>query len=115
MSAPAAAPSAKRTGARATWARVDSGVHVASRDGEFLGYIDQAADGSFLAFDGRSTPVGRYDALRDAKRAVLSVDAAQSAKPRSSRTRRVFERAAAVTGIVAGGVALTAGAVAPYL
>lgn len=115
MSAPAAAPSAKRATVRATWARVDSGFHVASRDGEFLGYVDQAADGSFLAFDGRSTPVGRYDTLRDAKRAVLSVDGVRPASPRSARARKVFERAAVVTGVIAGGVALTAGAVAPYL
>jgi hypothetical protein len=86
---------------------------VASRDGEFLGYVDRAADGSFLAFDGRSTPVGRYDSLRDAQRAVTSVPAALPAS--RTRARRAFERAAAITGVVAGGMALTAGAVAPYL
>jgi hypothetical protein len=88
---------------------------VASRDGEFLGYVDRAADGSFLAFDGRSTPVGRYDSLRDAQRAVTTVPAAVPASTSRRRARRAFERAAAVTGIVAGGMALTAGAVAPYL
>lgn len=102
---------------RATWARVDSGFHVASRAGEFLGYVDRSADGSFLAFDGRSTPVGRYDTLREAQRAVLSVDALAAGKARvlSRRSRRAFQRAAAASGVVAGGLALTAGAVAPYL
>lgn len=105
----------RRASQRATWARVDAGFHVASRDGEFLGYVDRAADGSYLAFDGRSTPVGRYDSLRDAQRAVITVPAVQPASPRRVRARRAFERAAAITGVVAGGMALTAGAVAPYL
>lgn len=104
---------------RPTWARVDAGFHVASRDGEFLGYVDRSADGSYLAFDGRSTPVGRYESLRAAQRAVISVDdrTAPSREPRSlsPRSRRAFQRAAVVSGVVAGGLALTAGAVAPYL
>lgn len=99
--------------ARPTWARVDSGFHVASRDGEFLGYVDAAADGSFLAFDGRSTPVGRYDSLREAQRAVLTVPA--PVDPRARRRQRTLQKVAAVSGVVAGGLALTAGAVAPYL
>lgn len=105
--------------ARATWARVDAGFHVASRAGEFLGYVDRSADGSYLAFDGRSTPVGRYDTLRDAQRAVITTDAVTATTRRGSvlsrRSRRAFERAAVVSGVVAGGLALTAGAVAPYI
>ena len=110
--------SAPRT-ARATWARVDAGFQVASREGEFLGYVDRSADGSYLAFDGRSTPVGRYESLRAAQRAVISVDdrlsTTRAPRTLSPRSRRAFQRAAVVSGVVAGGLALTAGAVAPYL
>ncbi|WEK14889.1 MAG: peptide ABC transporter permease [Candidatus Microbacterium phytovorans] len=100
---------------RATWARVESGFHVASRDGEFVGYVDQARDGSFLAFDGRSTPVGRYDTLKEAQRAVLSVPTTPVPDEGQRRRLSVLHRVAVVAGVVAGGVALTAGAVVPYL
>jgi len=103
-------PLAELVPTRATWARVESGFHVASRAGEFVGYVDQTADGAFLAFDGRSTPVGRYDTLKEAQRAVLSVP---DEKVRHRET--VLGRIAVVSGVVAGGLALTAGAVAPYL
>lgn len=107
-------PLAELVPARATWARVESGFHVASRAGEFVGYVDQTADGAFLAFDGRSTPVGRYDTLKDAQRAVLSVpDEIPDEKVRHRET--ILGRIAVVSGVVAGGLALTAGAVAPYL
>jgi hypothetical protein len=34
-----------------TWARVEEGFYVASRDGEFCGYIEVGSDGAFEAFD----------------------------------------------------------------
>jgi hypothetical protein len=52
------------------WAEVETGFHVASRAGEFLGYVDTSVDGGYLAFDGRSMLVGRFDALADAKTAA---------------------------------------------
>ncbi len=97
-----------------TWAHVDTGLYVVSRAGEYLGSVDRAKDGSYLAFDGRATPVGRYDTLSEAKRAVLSVPD-PAAERRERHVQRVFQKAAAVSGVVAGGLALTAGAVAPYL
>lgn len=100
--------------ARPTWARVDTDFYVASRDGEFVGYVDRAADGTYIAFDGRSTPVGRYDDLRDAQRAAEGVTSPAQARKRR-RVTRALQKTAAVTGVVAGGVALTAGALAPYL
>ena len=100
---------------RATWAHVEPGFHVVSRAGEFLGYVEQSRAGSFLAFDGRSTPVGRYDTLKDAQRAVLSVPSTPPPDARTRRMTRALRRAAVVSGVVAGGLALTAGAVAPYL
>ena len=57
-------------GARVTWVRVESGFHVASRAGEYVGYTERTGDGHFVGFDGRSTPVGRYTTLADAERAV---------------------------------------------
>lgn len=113
MSAPAIELS---TSSRPTWAHIESGFHVASRSGEFLGYVDRSKDGSFLAFDGRATPVGRYETLKEAQRAVLSVPAVPA--PMDERTRsitRSMRRLAVLSGVVAGGLALTAGAVAPYL
>ncbi|WP_425837150.1 peptide ABC transporter permease [Microbacterium sp. PA5] len=109
------APVLELVPARATWAHVESGFHVASRAGEFLGYVEQWRDGSFLAFDGRSTPVGRYDTLKEAQRAVLSVPTTPPPDARTRRVTRTLRRAAVVSGVVAGGLALTAGAVAPYL
>lgn len=97
-----------------TWARVDAGLYVVSRAGEYLGSVDRSHDGAYLAFDGRATPVGRYDTLREAKSAVLSVPDPETAR-RERHTQRVFQRVAAVSGVVAGSLALTAGTVVPFL
>jgi len=109
------APVLELVSPRATWAHVESGFHVASRSGEFLGYVEQSRAGSYLAFDGRSTPVGRYDTLKEAQRAVLSVPSDPPPDARTRQMTRALRRVAAVSGVVAGGLALTAGAVAPYL
>lgn len=99
---------------RPTWARVDSGFYVASRDGEFVGSVDRSPDGSYLAFDSRSTPVGRYDTLEAAQRAAESIKSPDERR-RARRVTRTLQRVAAGSGLVAGGMALTAGALAPYL
>jgi len=109
------APALELVPSRATWAHVESGFYVASRAGEFLGYVEQSRDGSYLAFDGRSTPVGRYDSLKDAQRAVLSVPTTGPMDARARKVTSALRRVAVVSGVVAGGLALTAGAVAPYL
>lgn len=54
------------------WARVEEGFHVGSRSGVFLGYIDRQSDGAFLAHDGHSRVVGRFDALTEAIAAVTN-------------------------------------------
>lgn len=97
-----------------TWARVDAGLYVVSRAGEYLGSVDRSNDGAYLAFDGRATPVGRYDTLSEAKRAVLSVPDPEAGR-RDRQAQRVYQRVAAVSGVVAGGLALTAGTVVPFL
>ncbi|GAA5031518.1 peptide ABC transporter permease [Microbacterium fluvii] len=99
---------------RATWARVDSGLYVASREGEFVGYVDTAPGGSYIAFDGHSTPVGRYDDLRAAQRAVTSVTNTREITSQR-KTLQALHAVAAVSGTVAGVMVLAAGTMAPYL
>ena len=53
-----------------TWARVEDGFHVASRRGEFLGYVDRQSDGGYLAFDAFSRMVGRFRGIAAAMSAV---------------------------------------------
>lgn len=52
------------------WARVDDGFYVASRPGHFLGCIDRQDDGSFLALDTHTQPIGTFADLADARTAV---------------------------------------------
>ncbi|MBN9211439.1 MAG: hypothetical protein J0I95_08010 [Microbacterium sp.] len=64
-----------RPGAGVVWARVEEGFHVASARGVFLGYIDREADGSYLAYNGRSRLVGRFPGLVAAMAAVAHAHA----------------------------------------
>lgn len=59
-----------RPGSGVVWARVEEGFHVASARGAFLGYVDREADGTYLAYNGRSRPVGRFPGLVAAMAAV---------------------------------------------
>jgi len=58
------------TSTRTTWSQVEAGFFVANRAGEFIGYIDSADGGAFVAFDGTSAPLGRFATLSDAQHAV---------------------------------------------
>lgn len=107
MTALAPAPLSIASGA-VTWSRVDKGFHVGSRAGEFVGYVDEMADGTHVAFDGRSTPVGRYASLKEAQRAVVDVSRGMTwVRPR--RSTRVAWSLATVAGAVAGGLLVGAG------
>lgn len=64
--------SPEQPGAGVVWARVEEGFHVGSRSGVFLGYIDRQPDGVFLAHDGHSRVVGRFEALTAAMAAVTN-------------------------------------------
>ncbi|WP_431804383.1 peptide ABC transporter permease [Microbacterium sp. bgisy203] len=86
-----------------TWAAVEPGFHVASRDGEYVGYAERTVDGHFVGFDGRSTPVGRYISLAEAQRAVESAPANEDQPVLSRRAQGAFQAAAALSGIVAIG------------
>ena len=79
---------ARRAAGRVTWVEVEPGFHVASRSGEFVGHVDTTRTGAFISFDGRATPVGRFDTLAAAK---SSLRTAVSPPPvtRRSRIRRV--------------------------
>ncbi|GEP48821.1 peptide ABC transporter permease [Microbacterium saccharophilum] len=96
-----------------TWAPVEDGLVVGSRRGEFVGFVESTADGSYVAFDSRAQPIGRYETLASAKASTGTV----SPDPRTARRRRRAERAlfagATVTGAVAGMMVLAAGVLAP--
>ncbi|MCT9821259.1 peptide ABC transporter permease [Microbacterium sp. W1N] len=99
---------------RVTWATVDTGFHVASTDGEFVGSVYATEAGSFVAFDGTSTPIGRFDSRAAAQSAV------EAWEPPAQRARRIaFDRAllptATVSAVVAVGLTVTAGLLAPLL
>lgn len=108
-----ARPSMPRPAGPVTWARVDSGFYVGSRAGEFVGTIDVMPDGSHVAFDGRSTAVGRYASLSEAQRAVSDIARGVVwAKPR--RSTHVAWSLATVSGVVAAGMLVSAGALAVF-
>lgn len=86
--------------ARITWVRVESGFHVASRSGEYVGYAERTGDGHFVGFDGQSTPVGHYISLREAQRAVERAPRA-AATVSSPKIESALHVAAAMTGFVA--------------
>lgn len=86
-----------------TWAKVDTGFHVASRAGAFVGTVDENADGTFVASDARSTPIGRYLTLKDAQRAVDDV-ARGVTWARPTRSVRMAQSVAVFCGVIAAGL-----------
>jgi hypothetical protein len=60
-----------------TWARVDDGFYVGSRDGSFLGCIDALPDGRFAALDALTRPIRTCHHLREAMQAVLAAGEGQ--------------------------------------
>lgn len=95
--APSASPPAPRA---VTWSKVDTGFHVASRAGEYVGSVDTTPDGHFVAFDGTSAPIGRYAELSDAKTAVLSWKP-EGTRIRDRRLAETLRPIAASAGLVA--------------
>jgi len=99
---------------RATWATVDTGFHVASTHGNFLGSVYATESGAFVAYDPTSSPIGRFPSIEGARAAVETWRA-----PAERARRRAFDRsmlpAATVSAVVACGVAFAAGMLAPIL
>lgn len=103
-----------RSFAALRWSEVEPDFHVGARDGEFVGYVDTNADGTFVAFDGHSTAVGRFRTLADAKASLLTTDHPANVR-RDRLARRVMLGVATGAGSIAAGLALTAGVLAPIL
>ena len=95
-----------------TWARVDDGFHVASTDGAFVGSVDTTSDGHYVAFDGSSTPIGRYASLSEAKAAVTSWEPSE-VRVRRSHVDRALLPAATASAVLAGSAAIAAGMLLP--
>lgn len=57
-------------GTHTTWSRVQKGLHVANRDGMFMGFVEKRPDGRFVAFDAHSERVGAFSELAEAMAAV---------------------------------------------
>ena len=110
------APEAPRilTARTITWSTVAPGFYVASTDGEFVGSVDTSSDGHFIAFDGQATPIGRFATLKEAQHSLLTTEAPGN-RDRKSRARRHLRMTATASGAVAGALALTAGALAPFI
>jgi hypothetical protein len=89
------------------WTQVEPGFHVAGRDGEFVGYVDTSADGTFVAFDGTSALVGRYPRLSLAKDAVIAASTRSADTASPTPARRIVFAATAVTALT--GILLIAG------
>lgn len=100
------------TGVR--WTEVEQGFHVAHRGDAFAGFVETTSDGSFVAFDEFSTPIGRYASLGEAQRSLRTTTTPANERSRA-RLRRARRQAAVVAGGVAGALLLTAGVLAPYL
>lgn len=96
---------------RVTWAEVEQNFFVASRAGEFVGLVDATADGKYVAFDWRTTPLGVYLTLNEAK-ASLSSSSHPTDVARREREMRVPLVIATISGLVAGALMLTAGVLA---
>ena len=91
------------------WREVEPGFRVGTRDGEYLGFIESTARGTFVAVDGHSTPVGRYYSLREAQRALLQVKRMGTHRSRAS-AELMARRLATSSGVVAATLMLSAGA-----
>ncbi len=116
MTSVLAQPAAARvlSARRITWSTVAPGFYVASTDGEFVGSIDTSSDGHYIALDGHATPIGRYATLKEAQHSLLTTDAPGN-RARKRMVRRNIRAAATASGAVAGALALTAGALAPFI
>lgn len=70
-----------------SWKQADADVHVATRDGEFAGFVEY--DGAaHLVHDNHGTDLGTFDSLDDARQALEGAHA-------SGRRRRSFPSASA--------------------
>jgi hypothetical protein len=70
-----------------TWALVEDGFHVGSRDGEFLGYIERRGDRRFDAFNLHSRHAGTFPDLASAMRELSTERTEVLTEVRAERSR----------------------------
>ena len=77
------------------WSRLDDDLSVATRDGDFAGYIDRRSTGAFFVFDRDARHVGTF-AQSGAARAALgeSVRPVRTPLPRRSPSSALSQLAA---------------------
>ncbi|WP_137845457.1 peptide ABC transporter permease [Microbacterium sp. 2FI] len=92
------------------WHEPEPGFHVGSRKGDFIGSIEETAVGTFVAIDGRSTPVGRYASVAQAQRALVGLAAREAELDEHST--RVAQLVATIAGTVSFLLLVGAGALA---
>ena len=90
------------------WDEVEPGFCVGTRRGEYLGFIESTARGTFVAVDGLSTPVGHYFSRREAQRALVEVERRGKRASRAS-AELLARRLATASGLVAASALLSAG------
>lgn len=100
------------TDAPVVWARVDDDFYVATRRGEFHGFVDRRSADTFSVFDQYSRFVGGYPRLDEAKNA-LAVDRPPRQRGRVRR-RLPFFATASVTAVL-GATLMTAGVLSPLV
>jgi len=109
MSAPALS-AGSLVGHRVRWDEVEPGFRVGTRHGEYLGFIESTARGTFVAVDGFSTPVGHYFSLREAQRALVQLERMGKRKGASRASAELLaRRLATASGLVAASALLSAG------
>lgn len=82
---------------RAVWTLQEEGHHIVKIGESTLGHVVMVPDGSFIAFDGKSTLLGRHQTLRAAQLSILrAADGSDASR---------FDRWGPVLAIVVGAVA----------
>lgn len=104
---------ARPTSERALWVRVSGELSVGNRAGDFLGTIERTTAG-FVAVNGRGEAAGLFADEKSARRA-LTTSSGPALIARRSRRDRVQFRAATGAGALAATLALTAGALVPFV
>jgi hypothetical protein len=98
----------------ARWFDAHDDTHAAYRSADFLGSVQPTPIGTYVAFDSRGEPIGRFDTL-DAARASLFTTPHPYNVSRMRRNHRLLAATAAASGVLAATLALTAAALAPVL
>lgn len=83
----------------AEWTLQEEGHLIAKIGDSTLGHVVMVPDGSFIAFDGQSTPLGRHETLRAAQLSTLRA-------AETTATPTLSDRLTPIAAIVAGAVSV---------